>query len=46
MSLNCVNRITITCEKIELADEIDKIVDELRLYNNPNEIYKTVSPIL
>lgn len=42
MSLNCVNRITITCEKIEHADEIEKIVDELRLYNNPNEIYKTV----
>jgi len=42
MSHNCVNRITISCEKIELANEVERIVDELRLLNNPNEIYKTV----
>lgn len=42
MSLNCVNRITVTCDKIEYAEEMDRIFEELRLYNNPNEIYKTV----
>ena len=36
MSYNCVNRITITCDKIEYSYELDYFIDELRR-NNPNE---------
>jgi hypothetical protein len=43
MAFNCLNRITITCDKIEHAHELDKFIDELRyLNNNENQMYKNI----